>query len=59
VLRNLVGTECYVFLDDVIVYCKSAKEHAARLEHVPGRFEEANLQLHPGKCAFANRKSST
>ena len=53
VLRNLVGTECYIFLDDVIVYSSSAEEHAARLEHVLGRFQEASLQLHPGKCEFA------
>ena len=26
VLRNLVGTECWVFIDDVIVYSKSAEE---------------------------------
>jgi hypothetical protein len=53
VLKNLVGTKCWVFLDDVIVYSKSAEEHAARLEHILSRFNEASLQLHPGKCAWA------
>jgi len=53
VLRNSAGTECCVFLDYVIVYSRSAEEHAARLEHVLARFDEANLQLHPGKCALA------
>jgi hypothetical protein len=53
VLRTLVGTECYVFLDDVIVYSRYAEEHAARLEHVLGRFEESSLQLLPFKSAFA------
>ena len=52
VLKYLVGTECWVFIDDIIVYSKSAEEHAARLEKVLRRFEEANLQLHPGKCVF-------
>jgi len=53
VLKHLVGTECWVFIDDIIVYSKSAEEHAARLENVLRRFEEANLQLHLGKCVFA------
>ena len=41
VLRNLVGTECCVFIDDVIEFSKSAEEHALRLEHVLCRFDEA------------------
>ena len=53
VLKDLVGTECWVFIEDIIVYSKSAEEHAARLENVLRRFEEASLQLHPGKCVFA------
>jgi len=53
VLKNLVGTELFVFVDDVVVYSSSAEEHAARLEHVLSRFADANLQLHPDKCAFA------
>jgi len=48
VLKNLVGTECWVFIDDVIIFSKSAEEHALRLENVLGRFDEANLLLHPG-----------
>jgi hypothetical protein len=50
VLRNLVGVQCYVFIDDII-FSKSA-EHAARLENVLERFNKANLQLHLGKCAM-------
>ena len=52
VLKNLVGTECWIFIDDV-VYPTSAEEHALRLENVLTRFEEANLKLHHGKYAFA------
>jgi hypothetical protein len=53
VLRDLIGPECYVFIDDVIVFGKTIQEHASRLEHVLQRFEKAKLQLHPGKCVFA------
>ena len=53
VLKNMVGTECWVFIDDVIIFSSTAEEHALRLENVLRRFDEANLQLHPGKCVFA------
>ena len=53
VLKNLVGTECFVFIDDVIVFSSSAEEHARRLESLLQGFDQANLQLHPGKCALA------
>jgi len=53
VLRDLVGTECYVFIDDVIDFGHTIEEHAGRLEHVLQRFERANLQLQSGKCVFA------
>jgi hypothetical protein len=53
VLRNLVGAECLIFLDDLIIFSRSAEEHALRLENVLQRLDEANLLLHPGKCVFA------
>jgi len=56
VLRNLIGVQCYVFIDDII-FSKSAEDHAARLENVLERFDKANLQLHPGKCAIAQPPS--
>ena len=51
-LKDLVGTECNVYVD-VIVYSSSADEHARKLENILQRFDRANLQLHPGKCVFA------
>jgi hypothetical protein len=53
VLRDLVGNECYVFIDDVIVFGNTIEEHASRLSHVLERFERVNIQLQPGKCVFA------
>jgi hypothetical protein len=53
VLKDLIGEDCYVFLDDVIIYSRTIEEHAARLEKVLKRFEAANLQLHPEKCVIA------
>jgi len=45
VLRNPIGVQCYVFIDDIIIFSKSAEEHAARLENVLERFEKANTVL--------------
>jgi len=53
VLKNSVGAECWVFIDDVIIFSNTAEEHTLRLENVLYWFDEANLQLHPGKCVFA------
>jgi hypothetical protein len=53
VLQDLVGTDCCISLDDLIVYSDTIEEHAGILERVLERFEKANLQLHPGKCAIA------
>jgi len=51
-LKNPEGTVCWVFIDDVIIFSKSAEEHAQRRENVLQKFDKANLQLHPAKCVF-------
>ena len=43
VLKNLTGTECWVFIDYVIVYSDTAEEHAKRLSDVFERFSRANF----------------
>jgi len=55
-LKDLVGPECWVFIDDLTVFSRTAEEHAQRLENVLWRLEKANLQLHPGKCEFARSR---
>jgi hypothetical protein len=53
VLQDLVGTDCCICLDDLIVYSDTIEEHAWKLGHVLETFEKANFQLHPKKCAIA------
>jgi hypothetical protein len=53
VLKNLTGTECWIIIDDVIIYSRTAEEDAQRLANVLARFERANLQLQSEKCVFA------
>ena len=40
----------------LVIFSNTAEEHARRLEHVLQRFDQANLQLHPGKCAIVQPK---
>jgi len=54
--KNFTGTECWVFIDDVIVYSDRAEEHAKRLSDVIERFKRANFQLQPEKYVFAKVK---
>jgi hypothetical protein len=56
ILAKLTGKECWVFVDDTIVFGCTACEHAERLAHVLERFEKANLRLQPKKCTSAASK---
>lgn len=50
IFGDLPYVECY--LDDVIIYSKTADQHISHLEVVLKRFQEANLKLNREKCQF-------
>ncbi|KRY42282.1 Retrovirus-related Pol polyprotein from transposon 17.6 [Trichinella spiralis] len=56
VLRGLVGSDCLVYLDDVIVFGKTAEEHTARLREVFRRLWEVGLKVKPEKCRLMKRR---
>ena len=43
---------CIIYLDDIIVYSKTPKEHLKRLEAVFGKISKASLKLKLSKCEF-------
>ena len=45
VLAGLSGEECLIYLDDVIVFSVSFKEHMDRLTEVFAALEKAKLKL--------------
>ena len=47
---------CIVYMDDIIVYTKTEKEHEDMLEKVFQRIREAGLKLSPKKCHFLQRE---
>ncbi len=51
VLAGLPGVFCYI--DDIVVWGRDAKEHAARLDAVLARLDHHGLRLNREKCKFA------
>ena len=56
VLAGLTSSECLIYLDDIIVFGKSFKEHLDRLEAVFQCLKKAGLKLKPSKCHFARKE---
>ena len=46
---------CIVYLDDIIIFSKTPKEHITRLRAVFEKLVEAGLKLKPSKCEFFKR----
>ena len=52
-LQVLSGLDfCFAYLDYILVYCASWKEHLQHLEIVLMHLNEANLKIKLGKCQF-------
>lgn len=52
VLAGLNWVECLCYVDDVLVYSKTAREHLETLDRIFTRLEEAGLSLKLSKCSF-------
>ncbi len=52
VLRGLHWSKTLVYLDDIIVFSKTFKDHIQDLSEVFGKLRQAGLKLHPQKCQF-------
>ena len=52
VLQGLQWSICLIYLDDVIIFSKTFKEHMERLRLVLQRIRDAGLKLKPEKCQF-------
>ena len=49
---------CIIYLDDVVVYAPTVKEHLKRLEGVFQKLKSAGLKLKPSKCELFNQSIS-
>lgn len=51
-LHGLIGTKCFVYIDDVIVFVLSLDEHIFKLKQVFNRLCRVGFKLQPAKCEF-------
>jgi len=58
VLMGLIGTRCFVYLDDVIIFGETLQEHYARLREVFEKLRQYNLKIEPDKCEFLKTELS-
>lgn len=56
VLSGLQGNELFVYMDDIVIYARSIKEHEVKFERLMKRLKEANLKLQPDKCEFLRQE---
>jgi hypothetical protein len=56
VLSGLQGIKCLVYLDDVVIFGKTLKDHNKKLRDVFGRLRKHNLKLQPDKCEFLRKE---
>ena len=52
VLSGLQGIELFVYMDDIVIYSRSLKEHNEKLAKLLGQLKTAGLILQPDKCRF-------
>ena len=55
-LTGLIGTELFVFLDDIVIYANTLREHEINFNNSAKRLRKANLHSQPDKCEFLKPK---
>ncbi|KAL6421421.1 hypothetical protein ACFW04_013882 [Cataglyphis niger] len=56
VLSGLQGSELFVYLDDIVLYASSLREHVIKFDKLAERLRQANLKLQPDKCEFLRKE---
>ena len=51
-LRGLVNVNCFVHLDDIIIFEDTIQKHSQNLAIVLQRLRELGLKIQSGKCEF-------
>ena len=51
-LTELIGTELFVYLDDIVIFADTLEEHENKFNNLIQRLREANLHLQSDKSEF-------
>lgn len=57
ILVDLIGTICFVYLDDIIIIGENLGEHIKNLNTVLQRLADFNLKIQLDKCEFMRRET--
>lgn len=57
-LSGLQGSQLFVYLDDIVIYASSMKEHSCKFNKLAERLRAAGLKLQPDKCEFLRKEVS-
>jgi hypothetical protein len=55
-LSGLIGTRCFLYLDDLVIYASSLVDHYRKLRGVFKRLRKHRLKLQPDKCEFLRKE---
>ena len=55
-LTGLQGIELFVYMDDIVIYANSPKEHTEKLKRLLARLKDSDLVLQPDKCRFLRKE---
>jgi hypothetical protein len=58
VLFDCLHKFCQAYLDDILIYSKTLKEHRTHVKEVLGKLREAGLQIDIDKCEFEVQETS-
>lgn len=56
VLTGLQGLQCFVYLDDIVIYANSIQDHEIKLRNIFERLDKNNLKLQLDKCEFMRKE---
>ena len=54
--RGLIGTKCFAYIDDIVVFESTIQEHNDNLTAVIERIHQLGLRLEPKKCEYLKQE---
>jgi hypothetical protein len=54
----LIGTGCFSYLDDIVIFEETLQEHNEKLREIFERLRQFNLKIVPDKCKFLRTELS-
>lgn len=52
VLHEFIGVNCFVYIDDIIIFSESIEDHFEHLKLIFSKLDQANLRIKAAKCQF-------